>query len=73
MNFKKDCYESGKMSVKTGIDYLQALRRRNCIYQAIFQNERGPIPEEEAKEYPIWEIFYYDFGENDKQVVVCVS
>jgi hypothetical protein len=73
MHWNKDCYESGKMSAKTGIDYLQALRRRNCIYQTIFQNDNGPITEEDAKAYSIWEIFFYDFSDTDKQVVVCVS
>jgi glutamate mutase epsilon subunit len=73
MEYKKDCYESGKMLTKVGMDYLQALKRRHYIYQTIFQNENGPIPEEEAKAYSIWEIYFYDFSENDKQVVVCVS
>jgi hypothetical protein len=71
MEYKKDCYESGKMMTKVGIDYLNALKKRHYIYQTIYQDETGMISEEKAKTYPTWEIFYYDFGETDKQVVVC--
>lgn len=73
MEYQKDCYESGKMATKVGIDYLQALNRRHNIYRTIYQNSRGPISEEEAKTYPIWEIMFYAFSPTDKQVVVCVS
>ena len=74
MQYKNDCYESGKMMTKVGIDYLRALKRRHPIHRVIYQNERGPIPEEEARSsYKVWEIFFYDFSANDKQVVVCVS
>lgn len=73
MQYKNDCYESGKMTAKVGIDYLQALKRRHTIYQTIYQNDRGPIPEEEARSYNVWEILFYNFSDTDKQVVVCVS
>jgi hypothetical protein len=74
MQYKNDFYESGKMVTKVGRDYLRALKRRQPIHRVIYQNERGPIPEEEARSsYKVWEIFFYDFSANDKQVVVCVS
>ena len=73
MEYKNDCYESGKMSVKVGIDYLNALKRRHYIYQTVFQDNKGMISEEKAKSYSIWEIFFYDFSSTDKQVVVCAS
>ena len=73
MQYKNDCYESGKMVTKVGMDYLRALKRRHPIHRVIYQNERGPITEEKAKEYSVWEICFYDLSETVKQVVVCVS
>ena len=51
MEYKNDCYESGKMTAKVGIDYLRALKRRHYIYQTVYQDDTGMISEEKAKTY----------------------